>query len=38
VKDKIGRNDIVTVVKDGEEREVKYKKAEKMFEEGWSLK
>lgn len=33
-----GRNDLVTIQKDGEEKTVKYKKAEPLLEEGWSLK
>lgn len=36
--EKIGRNDIVTIVKDGEEKEIKFKKAEPLLEEGWKLK
>jgi len=35
---KIGRNEIVVVVKDGEEKEMKYKKAEPLIEEGWQIK
>lgn len=35
---KIGRNELVTIIKDGEEQEMKYKKAEKLLEEGWSIK
>ena len=36
---KIGRNDIVTIVKNGEEKQLKYKKAELLIEnEGWSLR
>lgn len=37
-EEKIGRNEMVTIVKDGEEKEMKYKKAEALLEEGWSLK
>lgn len=36
--EKIGRNDLVVIVKDGEEKEMKYKKAEPLLEEGWSIK
>ncbi len=32
------RNEIVTVVKDGEERTIKFKKAESMLAEGWKIK
>lgn len=35
---KFGRNDIVKIEKDGEEREVKWKKAEEMLNDGWVLK
>lgn len=35
---KFGRNDIVKIEKDGEEREVKWKKAEEMLKDGWTLK
>ncbi|MFT5281067.1 MAG: preprotein translocase subunit SecA [Flavobacteriaceae bacterium] len=35
--DKIGRNENVTISKDGEVKEMKYKKAEKMLQEGWVL-
>ena len=35
---KIGRNDTVTIVKNGEERKMKYKKAEALIEnDGWQL-
>ncbi|MFT5179664.1 MAG: preprotein translocase subunit SecA [Candidatus Paceibacteria bacterium] len=37
-KDKFGRNDLVTITKGGEEKEMKYKKAEPMLEDGWVLK
>jgi preprotein translocase subunit SecA len=37
-EEKIGRNEKVTVVKDGEEREMKYKKAESLLSEGWQIK
>lgn len=33
-----GRNDIVTIEKDGEEKEMKYKKAESLLVEGWKVK
>jgi hypothetical protein len=34
-----GRNDIVVVVgPNGEEKEIKYKKAEALLEKGWSVK
>ncbi|MDQ5901741.1 MAG: preprotein translocase subunit SecA [Patescibacteria group bacterium] len=36
--DKIGRNDIVILEKDGKTQEVKWKKAETLFAEGWVLK
>ena len=36
--DKIGRNDIVILEKDGKTQEVKWKKAETLFAEGWILK
>lgn len=36
-EEKIGRNDWVTVQKGSEIQEVKYKKAEKMLAEGWSI-
>ncbi|MFA7193516.1 MAG: preprotein translocase subunit SecA [Candidatus Paceibacterota bacterium] len=35
---KFGRNDIVKIEKDGEEKEVKWKKAEEMLNDGWTLK
>lgn len=35
---KIGRNDIVTIEKDGQIQELKFKKAEKLLQEGWKLK
>ena len=38
VVDKIGRNEMVLVEKDGKTQEVKYKKAEQLFNEGWALK
>lgn len=37
-ENKFGRNDLVTIVKDGVEKEMKYKKAEKLLEEGWEIK
>lgn len=33
-----GRNDMVTIVKDGEEQVLKYKKAEALLREGWQIK
>ena len=36
--DKIGRNQKVIVGKDGQEKEMKYKKAERLLTEGWTLK
>jgi len=36
--DKIGRNDIVILEKDGKTQEMKWKKAEGLFAEGWVLK
>lgn len=36
--DKIGRNDKVILTKDGDEIEVKYKKAEEYLQDGWILK
>ena len=35
---KIGRNDKVTIEKGGEEREMKFKKAEPLLNEGWQIK
>lgn len=35
---KIGRNDLVTIEKDGQTQELKWKKAEALLEEGWKLK
>jgi len=35
---KIGRNDLVTIEKDGEVQELKFKKAEGLLAEGWVLK
>jgi preprotein translocase subunit SecA len=35
---KVGRNETVTIVKDGEEKEMKFKKAENFLDEGWSIK
>jgi len=37
-KPKIGRNELVTVVKDGTEKEMKFKKAEPLLGEGWKIK
>lgn len=37
-EEKIGRNEIVTIEKNGEVMEVKFKKAEPMLEQGWVLK
>ncbi len=36
--EKYDRNDHVTVIKDGEEKEVKYKKLEDELRDGWSIK
>lgn len=36
--DKIGRNDIVIIEKDGQTQEMKFKKAESLLAEGWILK
>jgi len=36
--DKIGRNDIVILEKDGQTKEMKFKKAESLMAEGWVLK
>ena len=36
--DKIGRNDIVIIEKDGKTEEMKFKKAESLIAEGWVLK
>lgn len=36
--DKIGRNDIVIIEKDGQTQELKFKKAENLIAEGWVLK
>jgi preprotein translocase subunit SecA len=35
---KIGRNDLVTIEKDGQTQELKFKKAEGLLEDGWVLK
>ena len=35
--DKIGRNEIVTIEKDGQKMEMKYKKAEAYLAEGWKI-
>jgi preprotein translocase subunit SecA len=35
---KYGRNDMVIIIKDGVEKEVKYKKAESLLGEGWQIK
>ena len=37
VGSKIGRNEIVKIEKDGEVKEIKWKKAENLLEEGWKL-
>jgi len=37
-EEKIGRNDLVTIVKDGKEETMKFKKAESLLEDGWELK
>lgn len=37
-EEKIGRNEMVTIVLGDEEKEMKYKKAEKFIEEGWQIK
>jgi preprotein translocase subunit SecA len=37
-KPEFGRNELVTIEKDGETQEIKYKKAEKLLEEGWKIK
>jgi len=37
-KNHYGRNDLVTIEKDGEVQEMKYKKAEKFLDEGWQIK
>ena len=36
--EKLGRNDMVTIVKDGKEETIKFKKAEPLLKEGWVLK
>lgn len=36
--DTTGRNDLVTITKDGETKELKYKKAEPLIAAGWQLK
>jgi len=33
-----GRNDIVTIVKDGQEQSLKFKKAQELLAEGWEIK
>ncbi len=35
---KVGRNEKVVIVRDGEEKEIKYKKAEALLNEGWKIK
>ena len=36
---KIGRNELVTIVRNGEEQTLKFKKAERLIkEEGWRIK
>ena len=35
---KIGRNDKIIITKDGEEKEMKYKKAESYLNDGWQIK
>jgi len=35
---KIGRNDKIVIEKDGEEQEMKFKKAEPLLKEGWQIK
>jgi preprotein translocase subunit SecA len=37
-REKIGRNDVVLIEKDGETKEIKFKKIEEFLKEGWSLK
>lgn len=37
-EDKIGRNEKVIIIKDGEEKEMKYKKAEPYIKDGWQIK
>ena len=37
-EDKIGRNDIVIIQKGNETQEIKYKKAEQLLSEGWTIK
>jgi hypothetical protein len=36
--DKIGRNEIVVIEKRGETQEMKYKKAEGLLADGWTIK
>jgi preprotein translocase subunit SecA len=36
--EKVGRNDKVTLIKDGNEIEVKFKKAEQYLQDGWKIK
>jgi hypothetical protein len=38
VGEKINRNDRVTITKDGQEQEIKFKKLEQFQKEGWTLK
>ena len=35
---KIGRNEIITIQKDGEEKVLKYKKAQRFLNDGWIIK
>ena len=37
VSNKIGRNEKVTITKDSESKVLKYKKAQSMLEDGWTL-
>lgn len=37
-EEKFGRNDMVTIEKDGEVKEMKFKKAEQLLKEGWNIK
>lgn len=37
-KEEFGRNDVVVIEKEGETKEIKYKKADKFISEGWQIK
>jgi preprotein translocase subunit SecA len=37
-KQEYGRNDMVTISKDGQEQTIKFKKAQALLEQGWEIK